>query len=54
MRLKNVNMLAKSKIKRYKRKTFLMVAPMGLFFGVIIAMLLVFVSLEATALRDMD
>lgn len=32
MRLKNVNMLAKSKIKRYKRKTFLMVAPMGLFF----------------------
>ena len=54
MRLKNVNMLAKSKIKRYKRKTFLMVAPMGLFFGVIMAMLLVFVSLEATAFREMD
>lgn len=54
MRLKNVNMLAKSKIKRFKRKTLLMVAPMGLFFGVIMAMLLVFVSLEATAFREMD
>ncbi|MGN1312861.1 MAG: ABC transporter permease [Candidatus Nanosyncoccaceae bacterium] len=47
-------MLAKSKIKRFKRKTLLMVAPMGLFFGVIMAMLLVFVSLEATAFREMD
>ena len=32
MRLKNVNTLAKSKVKRYKRRTLLMIAPMGLFF----------------------
>lgn len=54
MRLKNVNMLAKSKVKRYKRRTLLMIAPMGLFFGVIMALLLVFVSLKATAFREMD
>ena len=54
MRLKNVNTLAKSKVKRYKRRTLLMIAPMGLFFGVIMALLLVFVSLKATAFREMD
>ena len=31
-----------------------MIAPMGLFFGVIMALLLVFVSLKATAFREMD
>ena len=54
MRLKDVNTLAKSKVKRYKRRTLLMIAPMGLFFGVIMALLLVFVSLKATAFREMD
>lgn len=32
MRLKNVNMLAKSKIKRYKRKTFFDGGANGLVF----------------------
>lgn len=54
MRLKNVNKLAKSKIRRYKRRTLLMIIPMSLFFGVIMALLLVLSSLKATAFREAD
>lgn len=51
MRLKNANKLARSKIRRYKRRTLLTLIPISLFFGVIMSLLLILSSLKATAFR---
>lgn len=51
MRFKNANKLARSKIRRYRCRTLLMLIPISLFFGVIMSLLLILSSLKATAFR---
>ncbi len=51
MKFKNANKLARSKIKRYRCRTFLILIPISLFFGVIMSLLLILSSLKTTAFR---